>query len=116
MSRPLITVPTTLPRSAWPARVEVMATMIWATTAVTPRVATAAANRPKLGAAAARPRPAAAITSVAAISLRRSSRSPSGTSSASPTTYPAWLTVTSSPAELFDTENACAIVCSRGCA
>ncbi len=86
IKRPLITVPTTLPRSRSPASEEDIATMIWATTAVTPRSATASANTAKLGAAAASPRPAAATSSVTAISPRRSSKSPSGTSSASPIT------------------------------
>ena len=41
-----------------------MATTIWATTAVTPRSATASANTAKPGAAAATPRPTAARSSI----------------------------------------------------
>jgi hypothetical protein len=82
---PLMTVPTARPRSLSAASVAVIGTMICATTVVVPTTASAAASTAMSGAAAAPIRPADATTSILVISRRRSSRSPSGTSKASPT-------------------------------
>ncbi len=86
ISRPLITVPTTDPRSCSADSDELIGTTIWATTEVRPTTAIAPPSTAKAGAAAERASAAAVMSMVPLISPRRSCRSPSGTSSASPTT------------------------------
>ncbi len=86
INRPLITVPTTRPRSWSADSDELMGTMIWATTEVRPTTASAAPKTTKLGAAAATPRAAAVRIRVPLMRPRRSRRSPTGTSRARPIT------------------------------
>ena len=86
ISSPLITVPTTWPRSCSRASEELIGTITWAIAEVTPATPIAAANTAKLGATAAATSATAVSASVAVIIRRRSSRSPSGTSSDSPST------------------------------
>jgi hypothetical protein len=83
-SRPLVTCPTYLPRLCSGARWAASGMSTWATTEVTPTSARAIRNTPKPGAAAATASATAVTSSVREESLRFSSRSPSGSSSASP--------------------------------
>ena len=86
MSRPLITVPTTDPRSCSADSDELMGTMICATTELTPTTARAAPNTANAGAVAATAIPAAVTSMASVIRRRRSCRSPSGTTRARPRT------------------------------
>ena len=67
------------------------------------------------GAAAQAPEAMAASTRQAVIRPRRSSRSPSGTSSATPIRYPTWPSATSSPAVPSSTPKVRPITSSSGC-
>ena len=50
------------------------------------------------------------------VKVRRSTRSPIGTTNARPTAYPIWVAVTARPAVPFDAPKSSAIVSSNGCA
>ena len=77
-SRPLITMPTTWPRSPSGAIVLAKGTRIWQTTEVAAAIPIARASTAKLGAAAAPAMPRQLTISRTATSLRRSRRSLSG--------------------------------------
>ncbi|CAM5367357.1 hypothetical protein SALBM135S_08520 [Streptomyces alboniger] len=83
MSRPLITVPTTAPRSWSAANEAAIGTTICATAETAPTSATEAYSAPSEGEAAAPRRATALRASSPLTSRRRSSTSPNGTSSAS---------------------------------
>ncbi len=86
ISRPLITVPMTLPRCEGAASEEASTTTIWATTDTDPSINRANSRIGKLGAAAQAAATTAAPPSITQISRRRSSRSPIGTIRARPST------------------------------
>ncbi len=98
VSTPLITVPTTRPRSWSAASVAANGTSSWVTADVTPTTIMAAASTLKTGAIATTARATEHTSSIRQASARRSSRSPSGTSRASPIAKPICDAVTSSPA------------------
>ena len=80
ISRPLITVPTTLPRCATGDRVAANGTSTWATTENAPVMAVPTSRAAREPALALTTRPAVANSIMVTISRRRSTRSPSGTS------------------------------------
>ena len=86
MSSPLMTVPTTRPRSSSPASEEASGTSTCAATDVSPSSARPPASAAKDGAIAQTAAPMPLRTSRVVTRPRRSRRSPSGTRSASPTT------------------------------
>ena len=114
--RPLITDPTTRPRSASGARVAAKGTSSCAITEVRPMTPVAAMNRPIDGATAAAASPATVIAASVVMSARRSKRSPSGSSRISPAAYPIWAAVTMRPATASETPNTWPSVSSSGCA
>lgn len=81
-----MTVPTTRPRSASPASEDASGTTIWATAVATPTTSSDAARTANAGATALTTCPAATSRISTTINRRRSTRSPSGTSRASPRT------------------------------
>ncbi len=85
-SNPLITRPTTRPRSFSPASVEANGTRICAAQLVRPTSASAIARTPNDGAAAAIASASASAAISLGMSLRRCSRSPSGTINSNPVT------------------------------
>ena len=84
-SRPLITVPTTLPRCATGDRVAANGTSTWATTENAPVMAVPASSIGSERALALISNPTMASNIMITINRRRSTRSPSGTSRISPT-------------------------------
>ena len=78
MNSPLITVPTTLPRSLSLANDAEKATRICPTTEVAPMTTAATYSSPRLGATAAPTRPSAVTRASTTTSRRLSSRSPRG--------------------------------------
>ena len=85
-SSPLITVPTTFPRSWGAARCDDIGTTTWPMNVATPTSSTAVANTARSGATAEIAWPTARQIRLTVISLRRSTRSPSGTRKARPST------------------------------
>ena len=84
MSRPLMTIPTTRPRSEGSARWAANGTSNCGVIEVTPTARLAAASQAKLGAAATPSRATTTAPSIARMNDRRSNRSPRGTKSSMP--------------------------------
>ena len=114
--RPLMTLPTTRPRSASGARVAANGTSNCAMTEVMPITAVATMKRPIDGAAAATASPATVIAASVMMRRRRSKRSPSGSIRIRPAAYPICAAVTMRPAVASDTPNRLRSVSSSGCA
>ncbi len=83
-SSPVMTVPTVRPRSAGAARVAAYGTTTWAATDASPVSAVPTSSSVPLGALAVTVRKTAVAAHSPTASFRRSTRSPSGTSSSSP--------------------------------
>lgn len=114
VSSPLITMPTAWPLRPGAARVAAKGTSTCAATENSPVSSVPTASMAKLVAKPLMNRPSAASSISVTIRRRRSSVSPSGTSSSSPAAYATCASVTMSAAVPSRTCSAVAIECSSG--
>ncbi|SKV62601.1 Uncharacterised protein [Mycobacteroides abscessus subsp. abscessus] len=114
MRRPLITVPTALPRCSGGASVAVSATSSWATTAIAPTSGESHRTQVPVGASAVSPSTRADRTLRPTMSRRRLSMSPSGRMRNRLAANPSCVSVTISGATVAGIPRSVPIASSKG--